>query len=41
VLITCVPALVIAGLVGIFGSRWMKADLATAREADGLREALS
>lgn len=33
-LITCVPALVIAGLVGLFGARWMKADVAAAQEAD-------
>lgn len=32
--ITCTPALVIAGLVGIFGARWMKADVAAAQEAD-------
>jgi MFS family permease len=35
-LVTCVPALVIAGLVGIFGARWMKADLAAAQQADHL-----
>jgi MFS transporter, Spinster family, sphingosine-1-phosphate transporter len=33
-LVTCVPTLVIAGLVGIFGARWMKADLAAAQLAD-------
>ena len=33
-LITCTPALVIAGLVGLFGARWMKADVAAAQEAD-------
>ncbi len=33
-LVTCTPALVIAGLVGIFGARWMKADVAAAQEAD-------
>ncbi len=33
-LITCTPALVIAGLVGIFGARWMKADVEAAQEAD-------
>jgi MFS transporter, Spinster family, sphingosine-1-phosphate transporter len=33
-LITCTPALVIAGLVGIFGARWMKTDVAAAREED-------
>ena len=35
-LITCTPALFIAGLVGIFGARWMKADVAAAQEADKL-----
>jgi MFS transporter, Spinster family, sphingosine-1-phosphate transporter len=30
ILITCTPALVIAGLVGILGARWMKADVAAA-----------
>jgi MFS transporter, Spinster family, sphingosine-1-phosphate transporter len=29
-LITCTPALIIAGLVGIFGSRWMGTDVAEA-----------
>ncbi len=33
-LVTCVPTLVIAGLVGIFGSRWMKGDIAAAELAD-------
>jgi MFS transporter, Spinster family, sphingosine-1-phosphate transporter len=32
--VTCVPALLIAGLVGIFGARWMKADIAAAQEED-------
>lgn len=32
--LTCTPALLIAGLVGIFGARWMKGDLAAAQEAD-------
>lgn len=32
--ITCTPALVIAGLVGLLGARWMKADVAAAQEAD-------
>jgi MFS family permease len=36
-LFTCTPALVIAGLIGIFGSRWMKADIAAAEEADKVR----
>jgi MFS family permease len=35
-LLTCTPALLIAGLVGIFGARWMKADVAIAQEADKL-----
>ncbi len=35
-LITCTPALVIAGLVGIFGAGWMKSDVAAAQEADRL-----
>ncbi len=35
-LITCTPALLIAGLVGIFGARWMKADVAAAQETDKL-----
>lgn len=33
-LLTCTPALIIAGLVGIFGARWMKADIAAAERAD-------
>lgn len=33
-LITATPALVIAGLVGIFGARWMKDDVAAALETD-------
>lgn len=33
-LLTCTPALAIAGLVGIFGSGWMKGDIAAAEEAD-------
>lgn len=37
--VTCTPALVIAGLVGIFGARWMKADVAAAQEADRLAAA--
>ena len=35
-LITCTPALVIAGLIGIFGARWMKADIEAAAQADRL-----
>lgn len=38
-LITCPPALVIAGLIGIFGSRWMKGDLAAAEAADKMERA--
>jgi len=33
-LVTCVPTLAIAGLVGIFGARWMKEDIAAAELAD-------
>jgi len=33
-LVTCVPALAIAGLIGIFGARWMGADVAAAEEID-------
>jgi MFS transporter, Spinster family, sphingosine-1-phosphate transporter len=36
-LITCAPALVLAGLVSIFGSRWMKADVVSAEQADQQR----
>jgi MFS transporter, Spinster family, sphingosine-1-phosphate transporter len=36
-LLTCTPALVIAGLVGIFGARWMKGDIAAAERADRTR----
>jgi MFS family permease len=35
-LVTCVPALIIAGLVGIFGARWMKNDVAAAQHTDHL-----
>lgn len=31
---TCAPALVLAGLAGIAGSRWMKADIASATSAE-------
>jgi MFS family permease len=33
-LLTCTPALIIAGLVGLFGARWMKSDIAAAEEVD-------
>ena len=33
-LITCTPALIIAGLVGIFGARWMKGDIQAAELVD-------
>ncbi len=33
-LVTCLPALVIAGLIGIFGARWMGADVAAAEQVD-------
>ncbi|HET9922267.1 MAG TPA: MFS transporter, partial [Ktedonobacteraceae bacterium] len=35
-LITCTPALVVAGLIGIFGARWMKGDILAAERADRL-----
>ncbi|GAC1626595.1 MAG: MFS transporter [Ktedonobacteraceae bacterium] len=35
-LITCTPALIIAGFIGIFGARWMKSDIAAAEQADKL-----
>jgi len=35
-LVTCVPVLIIAGLIGIFGARWMKGDVAAAQRADKL-----
>jgi MFS transporter, Spinster family, sphingosine-1-phosphate transporter len=40
-LVTCVPALAIAGLVGIFGAGWMKADVAAAQEADRLARTMA
>jgi len=40
-LITCVPALVIAGLVGIFGARWMKDDIAPPQGAGKLTPLLT
>lgn len=33
-LFTCTPALVIAGLIGIFGARWMASDIAAAEQVD-------
>ncbi len=36
IVFTCTPALIIAGLVGIFGARWMKADLDAAAAIDSL-----
>ena len=39
-LITCVPALAIAGLVGIFGARWMGGDIVAAERADRQAKAL-
>ncbi|WP_069803822.1 MFS transporter [Thermogemmatispora onikobensis] len=38
-LMTCVPMLTLAGLVGIFGARWMKRDIAAAQRADALSQA--
>lgn len=35
-LVTCTPALAIAGLVGIICARWMKADMEVATKADHL-----
>ena len=35
-LITCTPALVIAGLIGIIGARWMKDDIEVALKTDQL-----
>jgi MFS family permease len=35
-LVTCVPMLLLAGLVGIVGARWMKDDVAAAQRADAL-----
>ncbi|MBX5457853.1 MAG: MFS transporter [Thermogemmatispora sp.] len=37
-LVTCVPMLLLAGLVGIFGARWMKRDVAAAQRADALAQ---
>lgn len=37
ILITCTPALVIAGVVGILGARWMKADVDTATQLEHAR----
>jgi MFS family permease len=33
-LVTCVPALVLAGLIGLFGARWMGVDIAAAEQVD-------
>ena len=33
-LVSCVPALLIAGLLGIWGARWMKSDVEAAEHAD-------
>ncbi|HLZ64560.1 MAG TPA: MFS transporter [Ktedonosporobacter sp.] len=35
-LVTCTPALVLAGLVGVLGARWMASDVAAAEQADRL-----
>lgn len=35
---TCVPALIIAGLIGIFGTRWMGSDVEAARRADEIAQ---
>ncbi|HEY7416700.1 MAG TPA: MFS transporter [Ktedonobacteraceae bacterium] len=34
-LVSCVPALLIAGLLGVWGARWMKSDVEAAERADG------
>jgi MFS family permease len=34
-LVSCVPALLIAGLLGVWGSRWMKSDVEAAERANG------
>jgi MFS transporter, Spinster family, sphingosine-1-phosphate transporter len=39
-LVTCVPTLVVAGLVGIFGARWMKSDIAAAIQTDKVSKEL-
>ena len=39
-LVTCVPTLIVAGLVGIFGARWMKGDIAAAELADKVAKGL-
>ena len=31
---TCTPALIIAGLIGVFGARWMRSDIAAAERAN-------
>ena len=33
-LLTCTPALIIAGLIGIFGARWMATDIHAAEQVD-------
>jgi MFS family permease len=40
-LVTCVPTLLIAGLVGIFGARWMKRDIVAAEQADKISRELA
>ena len=37
--VTCTPALIIAGLVGLFGARWMKGDIQAAVQADQVAKA--
>ncbi len=37
-LITCIPALLVSGLIGIVGARWMESDVAAAEAADRLTE---
>ncbi len=38
ILVTCTPALIIAGLVGVLGAGWMKGDVLAAQEADRLAQ---
>jgi len=40
-LVTCVPALTLAGLIGTFGARWMGADVVAAEQADRAAKAAS
>jgi hypothetical protein len=35
---TCTPALILAGLAGVLGSRWMKVDIAVATDAERMKK---